>query len=247
MFKNMRIASKLALGFGLVLVLLAIVAYVGITRLGAVQANFEKVTSDNNVKVALANSMRDQVNDIARAVRNMMLTDDVAYTKDQGERVRKSREEYGTLRDKLQAMLVTDAAKKVMADINDDQSKTKGLVDKAMELAMVNKNAEAAEVLIKEVAPIQGKWLDDLDAMVAQQEKQTAELVADSKKAYDSAFSLILFMAVGALVAGVVLAWFITRGITKPLADVVAVATAVARATARVVRWWTSTQDRLRS
>ncbi|WP_460566314.1 MCP four helix bundle domain-containing protein, partial [Hydrogenophaga aquatica] len=228
MFKNMRIASKLALGFGLVLVLLALVAYVGITRLAAVQASFETVSRENMVKIAAANDMRDQVNDIARAVRNMMLSDDLAYTKQQGDRILKGRETYNQTRDKLQAMLVTEAAKKIMADINEGQAKTWPLIDRVMELASANKNAEAAEVLLKEVAPLQGKWLEDLDAMVTQQEKQTDELVAESKHAYDAAFSLILGLAAGAILAGLALAWFITRGITRPLAESVAVASAIA-------------------
>ncbi|WP_426304447.1 methyl-accepting chemotaxis protein [Acidovorax facilis] len=228
MFKNMRIASKLALGFGLVLVLLGVIAYIGITRMAAVQANFEKVTSDNNVKTALANDMRDQINDTARSLRNMMLSEDLAYTKDQAERIQKSRKNYNVARDKLQSMLVLDAGKKIMAEINEDQGNTKPLVEKAMELASVNKNAEAAEVLLKEVAPAQEKWLESLDTMVQQQEEFTEELVKESKRGYDAAFNLMLGLAASAVLAGMVLAWVITRSITKPLAESLAVASAIA-------------------
>jgi len=215
MFKNMRIASKLALAFGLVLVLLGVIAYIGITRMAAVQANFEKVTSDNNVKTALANDMRDQINDTARAVRNMMLSDDQSYTKEQAASLLKSRENYNVSRDKLQSMLVLDAGKKIMAEINDGQAKATPLVDKVMELASANKNAEAAEVLLKEVVPVQNKWLQSLDAMVEQQEEFTEELVKESKRGYEAAFNLMLGLAASAVLAGGVLAWFITRSITN--------------------------------
>ncbi len=206
MFKNMRIASKLALGFGLVLVLLGVIAYVGITRMAAVQANFEKVTSDNNVKTALANDMRDQINDTARAVRNMMLSDDLTYTKEQAASLLKARENYNVSRDKLQSMLVLEAGKKIMAEINDGQAKASPLVDKVMELASANKNADAANMLLKEVVPVQNKWLQSLDAMVELQEKFTEELVKESKQGYHEAVNLMLGLAASAVLAAVVLA-----------------------------------------
>lgn len=217
MFKNMRIASKLALGFGLLLVLLGVIAYTGITRMANVQANFDEVVNANNVQVSLANDMRDQINDIARAVRNVMLTEDQEEMRKQVDRIRDARATYNEASVKLAASINTEAGKKLLAEITDHQNQTKSLVDKAMELGLANKNAEAAVVLFKDVAPVQNKLLESLDAMIERQEKQSAELAQQARVDYQAAFNLMLGLAASAVLAGVALAWIITRSITKPL------------------------------
>jgi len=73
-FKNMRIGMRLGLGFALVLSFLLVVAYIGITRLQAVQENFDVAINENSVKIKLANDLIKQLNIIARSVRNMALT-----------------------------------------------------------------------------------------------------------------------------------------------------------------------------
>ena len=228
MFKNMRIASKLALGFGLVLVLLGVIAYTGITRMASVQANFDEVLNNNNVQISLANDMRDQINDIARAVRNVMLTEDQEIMRTQVDRIREARAKYSDARDKLAASVTSEVGKKLLAEINEQQNQTRPLVDKAMELGLANKNAEAAVVLFKEVTPVQDKLLGSLDVIIERQEAQSADLAQQARADYQSALNLMLGLAASAVLAGVVLAWIITRSITKPLAESLAVASAIA-------------------
>jgi len=236
MFKNMKIGLRLGLGFGLVLVLLSLIAFIGIARMAEVQGNFERAINENAVKIGLGNKMINQVNVIARSARNMALAEEPADTQAESDRIAKARTEYNGLRDKLAGMLVSDAGKKLMAEIKNDQAAVKPLIDKAMELALADFNAEAGMVLMKEARAPQAKWLDDLNTMIDHEEKLNAELVEHAGQAYQAAFNLMLGLAIVALVLGVGAAYWITRGITRPIDQAVAVAKQLAEGdlTARI-------------
>ncbi|MBI3525194.1 MAG: MCP four helix bundle domain-containing protein, partial [Betaproteobacteria bacterium] len=49
-FGNLKVGARLGLGFGLVLVLLSAVAFIGITRLGDMDHAMQKLATDNYPK-----------------------------------------------------------------------------------------------------------------------------------------------------------------------------------------------------
>jgi len=228
MFRNMKIGVRLGLGFGLVLVLLALIAFIGINRLSAVQGNFDVAIKENAVKIRLANNMINQVNIIARSARNIALAEEASDTQREVDHIDKARTEYNAMRDTLAGMLNTDAGKKIMADIKNDQALVKPLIDKAMELGIADFNAEAGMVLMKEARGPQAKWLDDLNAMIGRLESQNAGLVEQGGKDYRAAFNLMLGLAIVAIVLAIGAAFWVTRSITRPLGEAVGVANQLA-------------------
>ena len=184
MFKNLKIGARLGIAFAVILAMMAVLAYVGITRMAAIKANLDIVVNENNVKTQLANDMRGQINIIARSVRNVALITEDEGMKKESDRIVEARAKYKEMRDKLSALLKTEAAKKIMEDIDADQAKTGPLVDKAVALGLANKNEQATAVILNEVRGPQGKWIDDINAMVTRQMAQTAELVDQAGKDY---------------------------------------------------------------
>ncbi|MGB9128281.1 MAG: MCP four helix bundle domain-containing protein, partial [Thiobacillus sp.] len=67
MFKNMKIGVRLGLGFGIVLLLLVAVIFVGVTRMAEINEKLEGIVKDDNVKIGLAQDMRGVVRNIATA------------------------------------------------------------------------------------------------------------------------------------------------------------------------------------
>ena len=65
MFKNMKIGMRLGLSFGLVLVLLSVIAFIGITRLAALNESIDKIANDRYPKTVMANEVLKQINRIA--------------------------------------------------------------------------------------------------------------------------------------------------------------------------------------
>ena len=96
------------------------------------------------------------------------------------------------------------------------------LNDKALALDAEQKNAEAAKVLIGEAEPATMKLLQQVDDLLRTEEKLTREAVDEADRDYTKASSFMIGMGVLALIFGGLIAFFLTRGITRPINRVVA-------------------------
>ena len=224
MFKNMKIGTRLGLGFAIVLVLMAVISFIGITRMSAVKHNLDVVVDDDNVKTALANGMRDQLNTVARGVRNIVLDSDQTAMQKENTRIQEAHSKYNDMRDKLDGMIKSEEGKKIMSQLKADQAATAPLVDKAMQLGFANKKAEATTVLMTEVREPQGKWLNNINAIIERQEAENKTLVEESNRAYEAGLTVMLVLSIIAVLLGAFIAFMVTRSITKPVAEAVSVA-----------------------
>jgi methyl-accepting chemotaxis protein len=227
-FKNLRIAMKLGIGFGFILLMLGIVAMIGIRQMQAIQANFDIAIKENAVKIKSANDMINQVNITARAIRNIALLSDQTAMKREEERIKKARAQYDASRQTLETLIKTEEGKKLLAEVATHLSTTRPLVNKAAAVALEGKSSEATRILLEEVRPPQGKLLEALTALAERQEKINEKLAENANQEYQSAFNLMLALSGSAVLGGLLLAWLITRAITRPLAESVAAANAIA-------------------
>ena len=184
---NLKIGTRLGLGFGVVLLLLIALTLLGISRMGIINGYVEQIAQDNMVKIDQTRELREAVQGIAIAVRNVVLITDDAGIAEETKRVAKLREDYAENAKKLTESVKSETGKALLAKVAEARSVTAPLVDKTLELGKANKNAEATQVLLKEVRPAQRKWLEALDEMLDFQVKNTAKDTAAASEAYTSA------------------------------------------------------------
>ena len=91
--KNFRIGIRLGLGFMVVVVLLIAIAFIGITRLGALNDGTRLIVTDRAPKVAMANKITDELNKSARFIRNILLLTDANQIKFEASRLANARKE----------------------------------------------------------------------------------------------------------------------------------------------------------
>ncbi len=227
-FANMKIGVRLGLGFGLVLVLMLVLAILGLSRMAAIEGHLEEIVGDNMVKIDLASDLREGVQTVAVAVRNVVLLTDEADMAAEAKRIEDTKARYDASHKKLADMVKSEAGKAILKKIDDGRDSTRPLVVKAIELGRANRSVDATKVLMKEVRPNQRQWLEAIDEMVDFQKKATEKDVAESQAAYAQARVLTIGLALAALVLGVLIAWFITRSVTRPLGLAVKIAETVA-------------------
>ncbi len=76
---------------------------------------------------------------------------------------------------------------------------------------------DATKVLIKEIRPVQKKWLDALADLATLEDKQNAQAASDAQSAFAVARSLMLGLGGIALLAGAMAAFWITNRLLKQL------------------------------
>jgi len=225
---NFKIGSRLAVAFGAILVMLLAIAGIGWSALASDRVAMEDVVNDNNVKIALANHMQLDLNLIARSVRNYII-----YTDKDVQRVMRGRIESGSKSfldsmQKVGTMVDTDNGKALFAEIKTQTPETLRLLQHIMVLVDGGKVDEAPAYLLNSVQKPQDKLLALVDQMVKLQEKQNAELVAQMEEDFTFAVRFLIGAALLACAAASVMAWTITRSITVPLNQAVAIAETVA-------------------
>ena len=229
---NWKIGYRLAAGLGVSIVFMVGISVVGISNLGQLNHNTRDLAVDKVPKVILAYETIGGLNDIARAMRNAMLSTDPEVVKAELERVEKRKQENMARLDKLGKLIADDA---------DPQSKAKlHAVLAAREQYLVVQNSfvamsrdasrrdEAVKYLLTTVRKEQTAYLNALTELVQLQNAavENASVVAD--QAYISSRNLMLLLTVlAAALAAWVLLW-ITRSITRPLNRAVGMAQAVA-------------------
>ena len=89
--KTMKVATRLALGFGVVVLIGIGVASFGALKMRSLAVDLNEVAKDRMVKVALFTQMKDNFNDIAKAARNVAITEDATFRGDQKKDSRMAR------------------------------------------------------------------------------------------------------------------------------------------------------------
>ncbi|MES2149387.1 MAG: methyl-accepting chemotaxis protein [Pseudomonadota bacterium] len=225
---DLKIGVRLGLGFGLLLLLMMALAGIGLQRTAAINASLDRIVNDNNVKIKTAMEMRQSVMTIALATRNMALATDADQRDSEVDRIADDRDEYKANLEALEHRASSPADQAVLAKIAAARAATDPLTDRVVALLKQQKGAEAVALLDGQMRPNQRKWVDTLDELVRLQEKQ-ADLASEAAQAsYRGARLLTLSITALALLLGVAAAVAVTRSITGPLREAVALALRVA-------------------
>ena len=228
MFANMKIGVRLTLGFFVVLALMAALAAVGINGMSTIQGRLDEIVKDNVYKTKLINDMSESVHIVSRVTRTLILLTDEAAMATEKKKLDAARQSYNEAWANLEKTPASEKGKALRAKIRTDQVEARALNDKVIDLALANKAEPATKLLMEQASPAVNKWQAALDENATLQEDSTKDDYAHAQQAYESAFRLIVTLAALAIAIGALIAWFLTRSITRPIIDAVSVANRLA-------------------
>ena len=229
---NWKIGTRLGAGLGVEIVFMLGIAIVGIGNLGKLNNNTKDLAIDKMPKVILAYETIGGVNDIARAMRNAMLSKDPAVVKAELDRVDKRKVENAERLDKLRVLIADDedprSAQKLQA-VHDAREKYLVVQGEFVKMSTVEgARDEAVTYLLTTVRKEQTAYLNVLTDLVKFQNAAVEEASTVAEQAYAGSRDTMVMLAV--LAAGIA-AWgliIISRSITLPLNRAVGMAQAVA-------------------
>src|SRR5205823_3178891 len=99
--KNLKIGTRLAVGFGFVCLALVFMVVQGMLMLGRVNDGTDEIANQRLPRMEQATRLLSEVNDIGIALRNMMLNDNEADRAKQKQKIEAARKEVDTIMDSL--------------------------------------------------------------------------------------------------------------------------------------------------
>jgi methyl-accepting chemotaxis protein len=226
--RTIRIGPRLALGFGAILAILMVVS-VSATWLGKRSRDeLAFVHEATGAKLALASDMKSKILEQSAVMRNIGLHSDIKAMQSDEDLAKKLGKEFDDARERMLKLQLTGQEREIIESIDKKDKELDKPFVQALGLATSFRNDEAANVLMTQIDPIVQGTLGDLTKLIDIQQKASDEAARNAIVMGDRLAATVYGVEAVVLILAAMLAWTITRSITVPISDSVAVARRVA-------------------
>ena len=225
---DMKISTRLMLGFGAMALLIALLGAISLFEVSAITLSFNAVAKDRLPKAVSSYEIEGDINLIARAMRNMVIMSEAADVEKEAAHIVAASKDIDTRLDSLVATVKSDAGKAIVGKVTEARAKYVPIQRKFVELAAAGKTAASEALLLGDLRQAEQSYGDAIDGLLKFLNERMDESAAEVSAAVTS-MRLLVGGAVGvALVVALMMALWIIRAITGPINQAVKVSRAVA-------------------
>jgi methyl-accepting chemotaxis protein len=222
------ISLRLTLGFGLIIVLLIVVAGMGMLRLTEFHRRLDHFATARVPQLIASADSVESLSQTARQMRDTLILDDEKQIKEALAGIVQGKDQRKLLHTRLEQKVSPGKEQALLAAIA--QARSAYLPHEEEFLAIANKGdfSAAKEVMLERVRPAQLKYIEAIKQFTGYQAQQSDVDAKQANSTYQGALLLTLALSAFAVLAGLVTAFKIIRGITVPLGAAVKFAQTVA-------------------
>jgi methyl-accepting chemotaxis protein len=216
MFANMKVATRLSLGFGAVVLLLLALSVVSVLRLSALNDGTKLITEDRYPKVVMSNDTIRRTIDNGRQLRNILLSSSDDEREKYKTAIETNRARIAEALAKMDKMISTETGRQLFKDVTE---KSAVLAPKYEQLYALTKTDQkkAVEFMKSDFADANNNYAGALEAL-AKFEGQLMDQETDrANETYIETRKLVISLSVAAVLAACALAWLITRDLVRRL------------------------------
>lgn len=227
--QNTPIGIRLGVSFAVVVFFLMLVTGIGIFELRSVNRDLNLIVKDRMMKVQLANTIENEMNRQARAIRTAIIAMDMKIVEGELVKVTESKRLTAEAIDALELTVSTTEGKAALAKLELQRNAFRDKQDALVGMIKSKGPEESGAYLIKEILPVQAEYLHAIEAFIEVQndaiKKTTSEALDNSNLGEISMF----IISSAAIAFTLVISWVITGSITRPLKTIQDVITNVGK------------------
>ena len=225
---DLRIGTRLKIGFGIVLALLiAVVVLVNVSSARNERQLFAGLELAST-KVQWTATMRAEQLEAVVAIRSIGLHSEVSEMNKEEARLKEHSQRYAQALQQLMALGTTEEEKAIFARMAELEKGLAGLRADAIGQALAFNAEGVAQIIAKRMDPLFRQLMAEINQLVELQQSAEQQVRAQAQAASRRLNGLLYGAAIIAVLVGSVLAWGTTRSITRPLHKAVEVARHVA-------------------
>jgi methyl-accepting chemotaxis protein len=226
--ENMKIGTRLGVGFGLVLLMMVVANIIALTRFSDIGVINNKITERDWVKSDMANRIDVLTRDNGLASMRLLISTDAAQHEKIASSIADNKKAIDDAIGTLNALIDQPEAKDLLAKIKETRGAYVASFTKVAKLVSEGKQNEAISLMTTETLPLLEALQEPVTALALLQKTAAAASSAEMKQTIDTARSLMIALGLIAALIGVASSYVITRSITRPMSDAIQVAQTIA-------------------
>ena len=225
---NLRIGQRLAIGFGVVIALLVLLAGLSYSRLAGLNAEMGALIHLRYANTVSANAIKADVNDATRAMLSVLVMSDPDQVRKELENARRKSANASAAVAHLAGTTNDPEAAAILAGLATIQSKFLPAQAAFTKLVLDERKDEAMVKFMFSLRPQQTRYFEQLDKFIGYQNAAMTAAGDAAATLTRRTQLLVLGLAAVASIISLGVAWLATRSIVRPLRHVVKVARRVA-------------------
>ncbi len=216
----MKVSTRLATGFGLLVILLVICAGVALHALTQAQNGMNDAVNNKMKRFSLALDMRGDIRDMAIAARNLALLSDPKEMQPEWERLIAQQKKYRQERALLVESMthsVSARGKDILQEVVASENTALNALMTAGKLGLENRQQETITYLLQTARPAQRKLLNLLTQLTDIQKQQTLETVNDTGATVSRARNTLIVLVLLSVLTAVTGCYVVSRSLMRQL------------------------------
>jgi methyl-accepting chemotaxis protein len=228
MLDNLKIGSRLMSGFGVVLVLMAIIAGMSISVMSRLRTDLDDLAGNKYPKTVWANQIINAMGEVTRVNRNTLIITDQAELARQDVLRDAARKTISDNIEKLEETIKSEGGMKRLKEMKEARAAYVAGLDKFIQTNRSGNRDGAVAFLFGEFAPITQTYLNSIHNIIDYQSGLMKSAAESAQAKHESSRALVIGISVLAIAFAVLIGLWITRSITRPLNEAIRVAQNVA-------------------
>jgi methyl-accepting chemotaxis protein len=227
-FNDLRIGQRLAIGFGLVILLMLAVTVIGVTQIHRINGGIKQMSRDFYPKTVMANAVKNALNDTARSMRSVLFLNTAAEVNAELAVIEKSDRLIGDSLARFKQAASSDQDVQLLRSVEEMRAKYAPQLAGYVKLIKDGSTEQARDLALPEIAPVQQKYFEALDKLIEAEGGRMDNAGKEAEAIAGSAAMVMIALSAIAATLGVLVGVLVTRGIARPLTAAVGVARRVA-------------------
>ena len=226
--KNLKIGARLGLGFGLVLLLLAAMIALAVTRLAAIGDETHKILEKDWVKADAAATLNATTRANAQRTMELFFATDRDRLAQLRQRIAANKQTVSAAIATLDRLVYTGDGRDMLASIKQERAAYVASFSKVDKLLQDGERDAAVQLLTSETLPAIDSLQARVKALANYQSKLVDQRGATIEREIASARTMLFGVGLAVLMVAAAFAWWATRSITDPINEAVKIAETVA-------------------
>ncbi len=216
-FNNLKISLRLAIGFGISLTALIVIVLLSISNSSKLDEDINYINNDVFPKTIWANNVINVVNEEAKCLRDMVLTNNQQQLQTLISKLNTLVDSAASNYDSLNRTIISVEGKSALAKVEKERGNYKAQLQNALNALKSGDKATALSILQGEYHNAESMYLDGINSLIDLQNKKVdnASALADQSNSNSKNLLLIISALTFLIILG--FAFIITKSIVKPV------------------------------